>query len=177
MPAEPGGIFRPEALRARKGPSRPRILPVMSSPRLRAAAALVALAVLGALIVGLLWSVPRTQRVSVVGLPDGRGLVVLGRTSATDDLRPGSTVRADFGEERPVRLTVTGVQGVLTPREAGRRFRGSRVGSVATVRLNVALARPTTGGATPTELSDAVLLGTATTGHERVVDLLIRSLS
>lgn len=177
MATDPSRIFRPEALEARAERPRARVLPPMSAPALRWASAAVALVVVAALAIGLAWPVPKTQRVAIVGLPDGGGIVVLGRTDADDSLRPGATVVADFGSARPIELRITEVAGTRTPQQLGERFPESRVPAVANVTLSLALATPRDRAAVPPALNDASVLGTATTGRQRVIDLLLRDLT
>lgn len=172
MPApEPGPIFRPEALRARSETAHPRILPPMASPALRRSALAVALVVVAAVVVGLLWTVPRTSRVVVVGLPDREGAVVL---SGPDDRRPqvGSPVTAQLGGRR-TELVVYEVVGVRTPQQLAARFRDSRVPTVANATVVLSLAGPRGGGPTPERLNGAFATGRATTDHVRAFRLLI----
>ncbi|WP_210492085.1 hypothetical protein [Patulibacter sp. SYSU D01012] len=172
-PTDPGGLFRPEALRARADAAYPRVLPPMSAPALRWAALGLALTLLAALVVGLLWTVPRTSRVVVVGLPERAGIVVL---SGPTDRRPapGTPVTATIGGER-TELVVRRVVGVRTPQQLAERYRGTRVPSVANATVVLSLAAPRDGSPTPARLDGAFATGRAVTAHVPAYRLVLGS--
>lgn len=164
-------LFRPEALRARAEASHPRVLPPMAAPALRRSALAVAIVVLAAVVVGLLWTVPRTTSVVIVGLPERAGVVVL---SGPADRRPerGDVVTATVGGER-TELVVTTVVGERTPRQLADRFRGSRVPSVANGQAVLSFAEPRDGSPPPVRLDGASATGRAVTDHVRAFRLVV----
>ncbi|MGI8430640.1 MAG: hypothetical protein ACR2OB_15350 [Solirubrobacteraceae bacterium] len=167
-------LFRPEAIEAHAEPDRPRILPPIAAPRVHALGALITAAVVVAAIISLAWPVPRLQRVAVVGLPANRGIVVVSKVADAAQLKRGDTVSADFGNGRPFKLRLSSIIGVRTPEQVKHAFGAGRLTEVATVPVGLARATVTSGGRVP--LSDALVAGSADTGHERLIELIARHL-
>ncbi|MDP2710496.1 MAG: hypothetical protein Q8O56_04700 [Solirubrobacteraceae bacterium] len=169
-------LFRPEAIEAHGAPDRPRILPPISAPAVRSACLAVTVAVLAALAVGLSWHVPQMQRVTVVVLPEARGVVVLSDPDEVAQISAGDTVSADFGGSLELELRIGRVAGVRTPEQVQAQFGASRLAAIATVPVGLSRATPQGGEPVPDTLGDAAAGGIATIGRERVIELVARKL-
>lgn len=173
----PTRIFRPEAIEAQAEPNRPRILPPISAPAVRGMSVTIASVVVVAIAVGLVWPVPRLQRVTVVGLPDARGIVVISDPDEVTRLRPGNSVNADFGGSLKLELRIDNVMGVRTPKQIQTQFPGSRLTAITSAPVGLALASVRGRQRVPGALGEAAADGTADTGRGRVIDLIARKLS